>query len=302
MRILVTGGNGFIGSYVVNNLRNRRHEVVIFDRWRRPFRDDVDQFTADIKDRESVLSAISEVDGVIHLAALLGTAETVSSPSESILVNILGSLNVFQGCQRFDKPCTYITVGNYWMNNPYSITKTTAERFAWMYNREYATRIAVVRALNAYGPRQKAAPIRKVIPNFILPALADKELIVYGDGQQVMDMIYVADVADIVVRSLLVEHTNYLFDPVRDIDKTPRFDAGTGRRTTIQEIAKMVLRHVGRGHIKNVPMRPGEPDRAVVLGDPETLRPLYGGSLPTFLSLEDGLRESIMYYQKEQEK
>ncbi len=74
------------------------------------------------------------------------------------------------------------------MNNSYSITKTCAERFAWMFNREHGTRISVVRALNAYGPGQKSEPVRKIMPNFILPALRGEAIIVYGAGSQVMEI------------------------------------------------------------------------------------------------------------------
>ena len=296
--VLVTGGNGFIGSYVVNNLRERGVEVTIFDRHNCQHLPGVKQFTGDIKDSEAVLTAVSESTGVIHLAGLLGTSETIDNPQESVLVNTLGSLNVFQACVKFGIPCSYITVGNYWMNNSYSISKTTAERFAWMLNRERGGRISVVRALNAYGPKQKDAPVRKVVPNFILPALRGENLIVYGDGSQVMDMIYVEDVADIMVRTLFVDHQQYVFDPQRDTSDDPRFEAGTGRRTTVRAIAEMVIDLVGDGKISYRKMRGGEPLKSVVLGDPETLRPLYSNELPKLLSLEEGLKRTIDYYRE----
>ncbi len=297
--ILVTGGSGFIGSYVVDNLNRRGLNIVILDRRYRRLRSPINEhITADLKDGEAVMAAVSDCDGVIHLGGLLGTAETIDSPQESVLVNVIGSLNIFQACVKHNKPCSYITVGNYWMNNSYSITKTTAERFAWMFNRERSGRIAVVRALNAYGPRQKSLPVRKVVPNFILPALRKEELTVYGDGSQVMDMIYVEDVADIMVRALLTDHHQYVFNPKRDIPDEPRFEAGSGRETTIKELAQTVIRLAGGGRILNNPMRGGEPPSSVVLGDPETLRPLYDGQLPKLLSLEEGLKRTIDYYRR----
>lgn len=295
MKILVTGGAGFIGRYVVRQLLED-HEVTIVDYRGDHSASGADVFLADVRDAVAVQEAVLRHDVVIHLAALLGTAESIKSAKNLVEVNVQGSLNIFQACTTFGKPCVYITVGNYWMNNPYSITKTCAERFAWMYNRELDARISVVRGLNAYGPGQKAAPIRKVIPNFIIPALRGEELTVYGDGSQVMDMIYVEDVADILIRAATVNHSNYIHSPLRGVENPVRFDAGTGRRTTVLGIAQLVIDIVGSGRIKHEPMRAGEPEQSVVLGDPATLRPLYNGSIPGFLSLEEGLKRTTEYY------
>ncbi len=300
-RVLVTGGSGFIGSHVVDNLLKRGIEPLIFDHGIYPIRaymDGVSIYLGDVRDSTSVSEAVSSCDGVIHLAGVLGTSETIERPLPAVETNIIGTLNVFKSCQVYSKRCSYISVGNYWMNNPYSITKDAAERFAWMFNRELGTKIAVTRALNAYGPRQKHTPIRKIIPNFVLPALRNEEIVVYGDGSQVMDMIFVEDVADVLVRALLEEHGQYLYNPMSEENKAPKFEAGTGRPTTVQEIAEMVVSKVGSGRIKNVPMRMGEPEHSVVLGNPETLKPLYDGKMPKLIELEDGLDRTIEYYRR----
>ncbi len=278
-KILVTGGAGFIGSHVCKNLVDRGYDVIRFDH-RGPT-----DFLGDVIDYTSVSEAVAISDGVIHLAGVLGTQETIQEPIPAVQTNIIGSLNVFKACQHYGKRAVYIAVGNHWMNNTYSITKTTAERFALMFNKERGTKIAVVRGLNAYGPHQKVGPVRKIMPNFIVPALKNDKLIVYGDGSQVMDMIYVEDVAEILVRALLVDHGVY--------DKI--FGAGTGRKTTVKQIAEEVVRQVGTGTIEYVPMRPGEPVGATVLGNPETLRPL--GEF-NFIPLEDGIAKTIAYYAK----
>lgn len=294
-KVLVTGGSGFIGSYVVNNLKEQEIIPIIFDRNKHIVSED-EIFLGDVRDYTSVSEAVAISDGVIHLAGVLGTSETVTDPKPAIDTNIYGSINVFQACKKYNKKCVYISVGNYWMNNSYSITKNTAERFAWMFNNELDTNIAIVRALNAYGPGQKHAPVRKIIPNFIIPALKDESIIVYGDGSQIMDMIYVEDVADILVRALLVEHNNYKYSPTKDSNLSPKFDAGTGIRTNVQEIAELVIKMVGSGSIENVPMRKGEPEKSVVLGNPNTLLPLYYGNLPYLLPLKYGLSRTIPYY------
>lgn len=281
MKVLVTGASGFIGSHVCDNLRDRGIEPIRFDR-RAPT-----DFLGDVRDYTSVSEAVGTSDGVIHLAGVLGTQETIEEPMPAIETNIVGSLNVFKAVRHYRKRAVYIAVGNHWMNNSYSISKTTAERFAFMFNKEHGTKIAVVRALNAYGPRQKPGPVRKIIPNFVLPALRNEELLVYGDGSQIMDMIHVYDVAEILVWALIRDHGQY--------DKP--FEAGTGRRTSVKDIAWLVLNETGSRKIRHTEMRPGEPEHSVVLGDPSTLEPLgiSGNSLTT---LEDGIRETIGWYRQ----
>lgn len=297
MKVLVTGGRGFIGSHVVDLLLNEyKLEVIVLDRVARAPLLGTDNFLGDIRDNEIVDEAVALSDGVIHLAGLLGTSETINTPQASINTNIIGSLNVFDACRRFGVPCVNISVGNYWMNNTYSITKDTAERFAWMMNTERGSKIATVRALNAYGSGQKVFPVRKLIPNLIVPVLMGRSMLVYGDGSQIMDMIHVTDVADVLVRALLVDHNQYEHS---DLSLTsPKFEAGTGRRTTVLEIAETVIDMLGTGTIKHIPMRKGEPEKSIVVGNPKTLLPLYGGELPNFKSLREGLELTIPYYKE----
>lgn len=295
--ILVTGASGFIASHVIDVLLERGLPVLAFDRSRSgPDRPGVTRFLGDVRDETAVHEAVALSSGVIHLAGVLGTAETIDNPTPSIETNVRGSLNVFEAVRRYRRRAVYITVGNYWFLNSYSITKTTAEALAWMFNREHGTEIAVVRGLNAYGPRQKAEPVRKIMPNLVLPALRGQPLPVYGDGRQVMDMIYVRDLAEILVRALLVDHGQYRPVPQQNEDNACKFDAGTGRVTTVNEIAELVLAAVGGGTIDHLPMRGGEPEGSVVLGNPETLRPLFGGELPTLTPLEDGIAATVRYY------
>ncbi len=297
MKVLVTGASGFIGQYVVENLVARGIDVIAFDHKQvKAELAGVEQYLGDVRDATAVQEAVAISDGVIHLSGVLGTAETIDNPMPAIETNTIGSLNVFDAVRRYKRRAVYITVGNYWFNNTYSITKTAAEQLAWMFNKEHKTEIAVVRALNAYGPRQKAEPVRKIMPNFILPALQGRPITIYGDGEQVMDMIHVRDVAEVLVRALLVDHGRYAYTPERYIDNKIKFEAGTGRITTVNDIAKVVLDQVGGGVINHVPMRGGEPDRSMVIGDPATLADLYESKTPELISLEDGVRETIQWY------
>lgn len=280
MRVLVTGGTGFIGRYTCDALRFYGHEPVTFGVTK-----DCD-IMGDLRDGTAVDLAVSTCDAVMHLAGVLGTAETVANPRPSVDVNIVGGLNVFDAIARYGVRGVNICAANDWMWNPYSITKKAAERFALMYNKEFNARIALIRGMNVYGPGQKSQPVRKIMPNLILPALEDKPITIYGDGEQIMDMIYVEDVAEILVRALVDEHGVY--DSV--------MDAGTGQRTTVNDLAELVIAMVGRGSIEHVAMRPGEPEHSEVLGDPSTLAPLNFFPLD-FLPLADGLKRTIASYQ-----
>jgi len=222
----------------------------------------------------------------MHLAGLLGTSETIDEPIGPAQVNILGSLSLFEACRKFKKRACYIAVGNHFMLNTYAITKTCAEKFALMYNAEHGTKIAVVRGLNAYGPYQKHKPVRKVIPNFVLPALRDEPITIYGSGGQVMDFIYVADLAEILCRGLLDDHGTY----------NSVIEAGSGRHTTINHIAETVIKLSGSSSVINrLPMRAGETKDSIVVADVSTLKPLSYGQAD-MVTLEEGLTRTIDYY------
>ncbi|MFZ9979553.1 MAG: NAD-dependent epimerase/dehydratase family protein [Opitutales bacterium] len=286
--VLVTGGNGFIGRWVVRRLVADGYEVAVLDTRNREPEAGASLVLGDIRDATAVTEAVAHADGVIHLAGVLGTAETVANPRPAAETNILGGLNVLEAIAQYRLPAVNIAVGNYWMNNTYSITKNAVERFADMMNRYRGTRISVVRALNAYGPGQSAAApfgpskVRKIMPSFICRALSGLPIEVYGDGEQIMDMVWVGDVADVLVAAL--EHTE-AHGPIT-------CDAGTGRPTTVNEIAGIVADAAG-GYVEHLPMRPGEDERSVVLGDPATLEPL---GITDLRVLEDGVADTVAYF------
>lgn len=289
--ILLTGF-GFIGRHVCQELMSRGHAVSVLDR-----RPDVASAVAlgvrpvigDVRDGSLMRQLVPCYDGVIHLAGLLGTSELIDDPAAAVDTNILGALNVFHGCRSArmlgrQVRCVHITVGNHFMDNPYAITKSTSERFARMFNIEHGTDIRVVRALNAYGPYQKHQPVRKIVPTFVRAALAGKPLTIYGDGDQLMDMIHVRDVARILVDALFAPQTDGILS------------AGTGRGLTVNEIAMLIVKAArSQSDIGHLPMRPGEPERSVVLGDPATLGSL-GIAPESLIPFEVGIEETVTWY------
>lgn len=289
MKVLLTG-MGFIGSHVVEELLSRGIEVVVFDRHRDAndygIKGKFDFILGDIRDRNAVSEAVSLVDGAINLAGILGTSENVDNPFPAVETNIMGGLNFFDACRRHNKRGVQITVGNWFMNNTYSISKRTLEKFALMYNKEHGTKIALVRGLSVYGERQKHKPIRKIAPNFICKALRGEKITIFGTGESIQDQVYVKDVAYILVEALL--NPNVRFDKV--------YEAGTGVKTTVNQIAELVNELTGnKAGVEHVKMRAGETDGAVVLADTSTLAELGDVKLT---SLREGYAKTIEWFRE----
>jgi UDP-glucose 4-epimerase len=301
MKVGVTGGAGFIGGWVADILKARHHEVVVFDtRGRRP-REDVDLMLGDIRDEVAVTELAAHVDAIIHLAAVLGTQETIRNPRPAVMTNALGGLNVLEACDQYKLPLVNICVGNWWMNNSYSITKNTFERLLAMFIEEHGLAAANVRCVNAYGPRQAAAPpfaagkVRKILPAFACRALSDMPIEVYGDGSQVSDCVYVADVARTLVTAL---------EFVAEGGVVPEtIEVGPLTSNSVNDVAKMVAKAASQVtgkppvSVTHLPMRPGEIPGAVVTADTSTLAQV-GVDPTTFVSLEPGIKATVDYFDR----
>ena len=299
VKVLVTGGNGFIGRAVCAELANRGHEQVVLDRHlpADPGTYPPQMLLGDIKDATAVTEAVAHVDGVIHLAGVLGTQETITNPRPAVETNIRGGINILEACTQYGVPLVNIAVGNWFESSTYSITKTTVERFTQMYAKYRGLQACSVRAYNAYGPGQSVAQpygtsrVRKIIPSFVSRALHGETIQVYGDGQQVMDMILVDDVARCLVAALAGLDAGLA---------AGTYAAGTGRRTTVGVIAATVQAEVKEQtgtipEIEYLPMRPGETPGAEVLADPGEVRAL-GVDPAGFVPLEEGLRRTVTFY------
>lgn len=299
MKILITGGQGFIGSHLTDNFLSKGHRVTILDRyhdheiWEKyNWIDKVDFRLGDIKDRDAVFEAVYQNDITVNLAGLLGTQEMINNPIPSVEVNVLGAINIFDACRSRNKRGFQIAVGNHWMNNPYSITKTTAERFALMYNKEHKTDIRVCRGMNVYGERQKHRPIRKIFPNLVIPALLGKDITIYGSGEQVMDLIYVKDFVEILSRIILYDN----------IPNDIIYEAGVGGGMTINKAVELVLKATNStSKVIHVPMRPGEEPNAVVEISKEAWQNLekhVGYSLKDLTPIEEAIQKSVRWYEE----
>ncbi|KND45426.1 NAD-dependent epimerase/dehydratase family protein [Streptomyces stelliscabiei] len=304
MRIAVTGGAGFIGGHVVDELVARGHQPVIFDTAGRsahghPVR------MGDVRDEVAMAELGAHVDGIIHLAACLGTQETIQNPRPATETNVKGGLNFLEAITQYKIPGVYIGVGNHWMNNTYSISKTTVERYVAMFNKERGTRCNIVRLVNAYGPRQSVAPpfgpakVKKITPSFVCRALTGQPIEIYGDGEQVSDMVHVTDGAKALVTALEKAASGIVFE---DNDKTPRpVEVGPADHRTVNEVAETVVKAAVALGYDEVPlahtgwMRPGEVKGARVTADTSTL-PLVDMSADTLVDLDAGIADVVAWY------
>jgi UDP-glucose 4-epimerase len=299
MRIGITGASGFIAGHVIDELLARGHEAIAFDRIEKQgFRKDVEFMLGDVRDETSVFELTAHVDGIIHLAAILGTQETVNKPIPAAQTNIFGSLNVFEAANRYNLPVVYAGVGNAHMRNTgagsYTISKTCAEDFARMTNQYRNGNIAIVRPTNAFGPRQSVSPpfgssaVRKIMPSFICRALTGMPIELYGGGTQISDCVYVTDVANVFVTAL--EFTANAKRPRQVVE------VGPVESMSVRQIAELVIKITNsNSELVSLPMRIGETPNAIVKADTSTLAQI-DVSPDSFLDIKEGIQNTIEYY------
>lgn len=300
--VAVTGASGFIGLYTVEELVSRGYDVIAFDHSDRreyPWPKNTELMLGDVRDQVAMTELAAHSDGIIHLAAALGTQETITNPRPAVMTNIEGGLNFLEAINQYDLPGTYICVGNTGMYNSYSLSKTTIENFCHMYNNDRGGKINQVRAYNAYGPRQRVAPpfgpgkVRKITPAFACRALLGMPIEVYGDGSNISDMVSVKDVARALVGALEHADQGVFYD--RPIEVGPKHSNSVLEiATLIRDLAEEITNGV-RSEIVHLPMRPGETKGMDVKADVSTL--VQAGIDPdSFVSIDIGMREAVQWF------
>lgn len=239
MKVLVTGGAGFIGSAVCRELERR----------------DITAIPVDRANGTNILTdPLPDGDGVIHLAGVLGTAELFDTPDTAVEVNVKGTLRVLEWAAVEKSPYVGITmpVNSGWVN-VYTATKAASQILASAWHRHHGVPVSHVRAYNAFGPGQHTGSPFKIIPTFAHEAYHGRPIPIWGSGEQTADLVYVEDIA-----RMLVDALAYGDDQV--------FDAGTGQAQTVNNIATRVLEITGsRAGVVHLPMRLGEdPDTKII--------------------------------------
>jgi UDP-glucose 4-epimerase len=259
MRYLVTGGAGFIGSNVVDELVKRGQEVVVLDDLSAgkeanltAVREKIDLHIGTITDLAAVQSACKGVDHVIHLAARTSVPRSVLNPLESNHVNIDGTLNVLVAARdaqvrRFVFAASSSAYGETPTLpkvetmparpiSPYGVTKYVGEMYAQVFGRVYGLENACLRYFNVFGPRQDpTSQYSGVLSRFMLAVIEGQAPVIYGDGEQSRDFTYVENIVDETLRACEAPEASGLV-----------FNGGTGARITLNQVLKMLSRITGQ--------------------------------------------------------
>ncbi len=287
MRILITGGAGFIGRHLARHLKER-HQVTAFDLREQELKG-ILHIKGDVRDAELVRAVCQGHDAIIHLAAQVSAPASIEEPEETMAINTGGSGNVLDGARRGgvkkvllassaavygDSPETPTPESHALAPlTPYAESKATMEALA----AESAVATCCLRLFNVYGPGQDPrGPYAAAIPAFIDRALKNEPLTIHGDGLQTRDFIAVTDVCRAF--ELALERG----------DGAINIASGTG--VTINRLAEMVKKLSGSGsRILHGAARPGDPRES--LADVTKAKELLGFAAQ--VSLEEGLAEMI---------
>ena len=301
MKVLVTGGAGFIGRWVVKELLLREHEVVVYDNLSSGSLRNIDEFMGnqnfrfvrgDILDRKRLGSVYRDVDACVHLAAQINVQRSIDWPEETFRINVDGAFNVLEECRRKDArlglvgTClVYDTSDGRPISehhplrpaSPYAASKLAGEELALSYHRAYGLPVVVTRPFNTYGPFQRSDSEGGVVSIFIERKLRGQPILVYGDGHQTRDLLYVEDCAEFIVRSLMSKRA------VGEV-----INAGTGRDVEINRLALMICG--GEEIIKHVPHPHPQAEIRRLICDYSKAKKLLGWGPKT--SLEEGIKKT----------
>ncbi len=304
-RVLVTGGAGFIGSHLCEELLQRGNEVICLDNFFTGRKEHV----AHLMDnpyfeiiRHDIIRPIDvEIDEIYNLACPASPVHYQYNPVKTINTNVVGASNMLELAMRskakilqastsevYGDPVVHPQVESYWGNvNPigvrscYDEGKRCAETLFFDYHRQYGVEVRVIRIFNTYGPRMLEHDGR-VVSNFIVQALRGQDITIYGTGEQTRSFCYVSD----LVRGMITMMEGEVTGPV---------NFGNPREMTIKQIAEMVLQLTG-SHSRLVyqPLPQDDPCKR----KPDITKAVTELGWKPEIALEDGLKQTIAYFRK----
>jgi UDP-glucose 4-epimerase len=310
MRVLVTGGAGFIGSHMAQRLVSDGHRVVVFDNEATGLPENVPSAAQYVKGDAACLEDLERafaggLDAVFHIAGQVSLIRSFTDPVIDLRTNVMGTVNVLQLCLKHRVPrllyASSMTVYGDTDALPtpeetpccpvsyYGITKYAGERYvhttACRPDLDFDFRVTSFRMYNVYGPRQALNnPYQGVLGIFLGNLLRGEPLTIFGDGQQSRDFIYIDDIVDAWVGALdnRASHGQV-------------FNLGSGRQTSINELADLALAAFGRRRgdfpVRQAPARPGE--QRFVQADTTRARTVLGWQPRT--SFSAGLSETVRW-------
>src|ERR1017187_8138222 len=302
MRVLVTGGAGFIGSHIVEHLQGLA-DVRVLDNLRSGFKHNLAGFkhefiNASISDRETVRGAVAGVDFVFHLAAMIGVPESMQKPIDCNEINTTGTLVILEEATRArvkklvfsssaaiygDNPATpKVETMLPEPKSPYAVTKLDGEYYCKMFADAGRLAATSLRYFNVFGPRQDPkSQYAAAVPIFIERAVKNEPITIHGDGEQTRDFIYVKDIAA----------ANVFF--ATQSPATGVFNVASGQKITIKELAQKICSLTGsKSEIKHAPERAGDVKHSLAAID----KLLAAGFAPTS-NFEAGLAATIQFFQ-----
>ena len=301
MKILITGGAGFIGSHLVEHFQGSA-EIVVFDNLRSGHRRNLDGLShtfidGSVTDRAAVDHAMAGVDYVFHLAAMISVPESMAAPRDCAHINVTGLLNVLEAAAaaRVSKLVLASSAAIYGDNptvpkiesmtpepkSPYAITKLDGEYYLEMFHRQGTLNTTSLRFFNVFGPRQDPqSAYAAAIPIFMQKAFANQDLTIFGDGEQTRDFVHVKDVVAALVHAATRP----------DLHGT--FNVGYGHSMTVNHLAALIIRLAGSSSaIRHLDPRPGD-----VKHSRASIEKLLATGFRHVSSLENGIAETLNYF------
>jgi dTDP-glucose 4,6-dehydratase len=309
MRILITGGAGFIGSHLCDYLLDRGHEVIALDNLSTGSTDNIahlagsERFSFIKHDVTDYIYVEGSLDAVLHLASLPSPVDYLHFPIQTLKVGALGThkalgLSKAKGARLllastsevYGDPLVHPQPEDYWGNvNPvgprgvYDESKRFAEALAMAYHRYHGVETRIARIFNTYGPRMRLDDGR-VVPNFIRQALLGEPLTVYEGGTRTRSFCYVSDLVDGLVRLLMS-------------DEVEPINLGNPREMTILEFAHKVLRVTGsRSEVSFIQPKDERTKDDPMVRQPDITRARQVLGWDPGISLEEGLTKTVEWF------
>ena len=303
MKILVTGGAGFIGSHVTRLLLDEGNDVVVLDNLSKGHKSLVDKraklVIADIKDKKKTKQALKGIDAVIHMAGLIVVPESVKDPQKYCDNNVIGTVSLLEsmrdvGVKKIifsSSACVYGTPDKLPIDekapirpdNPYGAGKASIEAFLQAFHANFGFDVVILRYFNPYGPGELHQPETHAIPNFIKSTLAKKPIPLYWQGEQIRDFIYIEDLAR--------AHIDVL-----GLSGYQIFNIGTEKGIKVKDVIQEIFKIVGyEVPIDDLGQRPG--DVAANYASSAKLAKAVGWKVK--VDLREGLKRTIDFYKSQ---
>jgi UDP-glucose 4-epimerase len=309
MKVLVTGGAGFIGSNLVRQLVTEGNDVTVLDNLLSGFCSNLDLFSevrfieGDIRDDVAVAEAIKGVTVVFHLAASVGNKRSIDHPLIDADINVMGTLKVLEAARRegVRKIVASSSAGIFGElktlpikedhpvepDSPYGCSKLCMEKECLAYAKLYDIEAVCLRYFNVYGPNQRFDAYGNVIPIFVFEMLRGERLTIFGDGEQTRDFVNVKDVVQANIKASMASGVS------------GAFNIGSGGRITINKLVEILRMTSGiEPQVVYGPPRPG--DVLHSLAEISAARNSFG--FAPSVSMEEGLKEYIMWAASDEKK